>query len=650
MFSALFGKEWRQLRTLRWGGLVIGLLLPWLLLLGADAAQRGWIPAYRVNSYSFGRLLTEAAPLFFIALWTLLALMLAAQAFSGDRTDGTERFLLERPVPRRTVWGARLAASAATLLMLLAIHAAYLWLLVDRVGVGSPLAPVAQLVSLTMAAVACAYVGGMIAASAVGSLQATLLGIGFAAVPGALGLVLSGLFPHAHYRSMSAGIMATALFPLGYVVASYLMHCRGEPEGRGRLRRGIAALAVTSLFVPIAFVSAAPLAMRLEAGRFEGGPQISSPPAGGALVVTGKKAESGWIVDVSSGEKRRFLPQGIQQAIWNADGTRVAVFHYSGALGSLAPLHLDVFDNAGRRIWKSPGGNIAFIMNTIWADGYVLSRTATDRWSHEIVIADVDNRVIRTLSVDVAINEATLLGPTDDGSVYLFQAGIDGNRLRSRIQRLDLETASLAEIVLDEEAVVPPSEHSVGVFIHRQNRQALSPSGRYLKRQAGFVDLTTGLDLEGGLALTSVWLTGDRYARVIDDVYQKRLVLGRPGRTAVELGRFDDEVVLLFPSPDRRHLMVQVWSGAEGRMLEAGFFTFAQAQRRPLDGRLIDLWIVEAESGERIDRADWLEQLDTDWPLNLGWAGPSTLALLDDDSVSIRNLEPEAELRKLIGG
>ncbi len=86
MFRALWWKEWRQLRLLRWSGLGIGLLLPPFLLVTAEAGERGWTVFGGIASYEAATVIQEALPkVMALAVWPLLALMTAAQAFAADR-------------------------------------------------------------------------------------------------------------------------------------------------------------------------------------------------------------------------------------------------------------------------------------------------------------------------------------------------------------------------------------------------------------------------------------------------------------------------------------------------------------------------------------------------------------------------------------
>ena len=136
MFRALWIKQWVQERTLRWVGVGLCVALPFFLWSGAAAAKRGWFP-FSVGDYSLMTLFGEALPGFSILLWTFLAVMFAAQSFAGDRSDGTDRFLLERPVPRKRVWVARALASLASALAVALGSTVYMFGLIALVDDGS---------------------------------------------------------------------------------------------------------------------------------------------------------------------------------------------------------------------------------------------------------------------------------------------------------------------------------------------------------------------------------------------------------------------------------------------------------------------------------------------------------------------------------
>jgi len=119
MPRALVWKEWRQLRALRFAGLALGLVLPFAFLAGASAARHGLGPLSRVGGDATRTILLEVLPATLaLAVWPFAALLVAAQAFAGDRAAGVESFLLERPVSRARIWWARLTASIGSILII----------------------------------------------------------------------------------------------------------------------------------------------------------------------------------------------------------------------------------------------------------------------------------------------------------------------------------------------------------------------------------------------------------------------------------------------------------------------------------------------------------------------------------------------------
>src|SRR5437867_3987699 len=243
VFRALMWKEWRQLRALRWSAWALGAMLPALFLAGAEAASRGLSPVGNLSSYSTTQILTEAVPFtFVVGLWPLLALLLGAQAFSGDRAAGTEGFLLERPVPRSLVWWARLASSTGSLLVMLAGPgmSGCAWVAPTGGPAGSGWTGPVRLLALagpavTMVALVCA---GTAASFLNAPLVAVLMGVILAAVPAAIAVVLSQAFPFARYRNVEIGSAVPWLLLAGYLAASFGGLCRGEPSGRHRVVRG----------------------------------------------------------------------------------------------------------------------------------------------------------------------------------------------------------------------------------------------------------------------------------------------------------------------------------------------------------------------------------------------------------------------------
>src|SRR5215831_2958091 len=287
MFKALVWKEWRQLAHVRWGGLGLGAVLPLAFVAGAQLASHGWLPTGTIKDYSSRDLMYELLPAAFaLGLWPLIGLLLASQAFGGDRAAGTESFLLERPVPRGTVWRARLVATLASLLVVLAGSAVVglvfallsgpppeigwtRWLILGCVGLGLALL---------------ASIGAMLAATLLPSpLGAVLLGGIFGGLPVLLAGEMTAGFPYARYGDLALGAVLPPLLVPGYVAASFLASARGEPAGRGRVRRGGSVAAGVLAAVVLTFIVGAPIAVRATAASGTHG--VLAAPGGGAALV-----------------------------------------------------------------------------------------------------------------------------------------------------------------------------------------------------------------------------------------------------------------------------------------------------------------------------------------------------------------------------
>jgi ABC-type transport system involved in multi-copper enzyme maturation permease subunit len=172
MFRALAWKEWRQLALVRWGGIALGALLPIAFSAGAELAQRGLLPTGSVKSYAPRDLMFELLPAALaLGVWPLIGLMSAASAFAGDRAAGTETFLLERPVPRASVWRARLLASVLTLVVVIVVTTAFAAAAAAIAGAPPGIGWLrwALLISVGVGVGLLAYVSGVVAASLLSS-------------------------------------------------------------------------------------------------------------------------------------------------------------------------------------------------------------------------------------------------------------------------------------------------------------------------------------------------------------------------------------------------------------------------------------------------------------------------------------------------
>ena len=649
MFKALVAKEWVQLRTLRWAGLGLGVLLPLALLGSAEAGTRGWLPAQKLTGYSTETLFLELHPILLLVLWGLLGLLISSQVFSGDRAAGTEQFLLERPVTRDRVWGARLLVGSASLLLIVVGHLLAWWPFVATAASGGPIREQAlKLVGyggpLT---VVVAFSAGLAAASLLSSpIQGVLLGIVLGVVPAAAGTVIAGLFPFASYRGASIGLVLPVLLLVAYVCGSFLMLCRGEPAGRGRFLRGGLVLGSAALAMPILFVSGAPLAMRLDAGRLEAGATIFSSGSSPLAVALNGHNRSAWLVDVEAKRRLRFLSPPVFQILASPDGDRTAVIRSASSFGRFSNrFRAEIYDAAGKRVaGHTVDETLQFFGHAYWASDHLVARTYDSTFG-DLLIIDPDTGDHSRVPLDVAPRDWTLLGPDSRGNLYIFRAA-DSNWPASThvvLQRIDPGRARIDPVpILEEEGFVLDEEQAYGYFF----RHTLSPEGRYLVGPGrGFHDLITGEAHPREERTRWEWLEGDRLAWLERHGAATILLEGAPGEASRALRTWQTGTVTTSVSPDRKRLLVKVHvlgAGAKPFRMESG-------QSLSADARVTELWLYETATGQLTDATDWI---DTSKPLEeqqISWSGPQTLALTGVGTLALQDLGPSTDPVYLIG-
>jgi ABC-type transport system involved in multi-copper enzyme maturation permease subunit len=654
MFNALLHKEWIQLRALRWIGLALGLLLPLFLVASAEAAQKGWLPFGRVSNYSPETLYLEVLPAFVVGLWMLLALLITGQVFAGDRATGTEQFLLERPVRRSSIWAARLAASAGTLIVQMLCHAIVWWLIARSMADPNALAWGTALRTLGIGATVgalVAFVAGLVAGSLLNSpMQAVLLGLVLGVIPVGLAGFMTGLFPFAFYRYVPVGAVVPLLLLVGYVFGSFYALCRGEPAGRRRWLRGIVPLGVALLAIPLAFVIAAPLAMRLDAGRLVDGAYLAPSPQGRLTAVFGQRG-AGWLVDLASGRRTRFLPPPIDDASWNPDGSLLAVVNAAGGLGRYSQqTKIDFYDVDGRRVRRvTAEDEIPYFGGVTWAGRYVVARTMATVETSGLVIVSIDTGEISELALGQPFGTWTLLGPTPDGTLYVLRrlehppgARWERGTQTLVLQRLIVEAAVLdSEILLEEEGFAPPADQPEFTYFYVQK---LSPEGRYLVRSAtSALDLKSGEDVALHNRYRSAWLSGDRLAWLESGPEGTGLFVGTPGMKGERIRNWDEGAVFIEASPDRARLLARVYRDA----VSAPRFP-ARPNEVEFD-ELLETWVYDLSSGTWSNAQDWFVAGTPDDSFRIHWAGPRTLAQVGDGRLVLVGLQAPAERHYVIG-
>jgi len=650
MLRALFRKEWTQLRALRWVGFCLGALMPLLLIALAEAASRGLTPYGQLSDYSSRDLFMDALPIMLAALWGLLALLICSQAFAGDRASGTEQFLLERPVRRSAIWRARLLASFASILVLVISHL-LLWAALVEVTVNY--SSEQWLKSLLIMGgfggllLLIASTGSIAAASFVSApMQAVLLGMVFAIPPIALSNLLGEGFPLAAIGPVPVGMLIPWLLPVGYLLASFLMSCRGEPSGRGKFLRGAWVLGLSLLAVGLIFLIAAPLVVRANASLGGGGavPVVSPEGTSVCMIDYSWRASSGWIVDLERKRRVRFLPPPVWDAAWNRDGGRLAVLHSAGSFGRLrSGSVIDFFDSRGKPVGKS----IQFMDAYEWVDDLrwngdrIVARSGGAEGSAILIISPDSGRIDR-VPLPEAWWKLWLIGPTAEGHFFIYHL-LDGETQRYALHRLDLEMAEL-----DLDPVI------VEVGYPTYSGKWISPSGRYWLRHIG--------DAEAGMQLTALesgelfplpecrralWTGADSFVCLEQREQGYALTLGLPGEQREELRKWRDGHLTLEVSPDRKRLMIQLWRQEAGSEKEAGFW--AHGAWWKTGGRLSELWLLELDDREFRNFSSLVAAQDESNPAVIRWAGHEALLLTGPGKLALAGLDGEGGWDYIIG-
>lgn len=640
MFRALWVKHWVQLRTLRWAGFGLCVVMPFFLWSGAAAAKRGWFP-FTVGGYSLTTLFGEALPAFAVLLLAFLAVMFAAQAFAGDRSDGTDRFLLERPVPRTRVWQARILASLASIVWVSLGNAAYMLALVSIVNDGS-VAGVFRNILMWVAAGLGLAVLGILGGMAAGEMaqtpmQGVMIGVVLAALPIGAVMFLASVFQFVLIKdAVHLAYVLAPILPLALILASYRAGCLGEPSGNGRIKRGLVVLVVAVVLTPALFAAAAPWVLR---SAVQGGwPQGIAGGADRAVVIDGGYRENGgWMIDTAAGSRTRFLPPPVRSTAYKADGSLLAVINEWGILGSVGPVKLDLIDSSGRSVHSFP---LEMDLDTYsrsvhWAGDRVLVLEWVGSTGGRIQVIDPTRGLLGAIAVDVARGQSwSVHGPTTDGAVYLHRL-VGQDPRRYELSRLDLEGFTVEEPLLIEDDDLPTFA-----------RKRLSPSGRYWARMVYAEDVFTSymLDLQTGervdfpLGVIAGWLSGDRLVRIERD--------GDGVRVVVEHAAGGEVLARSFPrgagaiiSPDRERFFVAL-SGSGTRHFSYPFYF--GGDRSPVT----ELFICD---GTRWTELDSLVGGVADRYTILNWGGPNTLLATQENATAVADAKPGARWKPVIG-
>ena len=659
MLRALVWKEWRQLALVRWGGIALGAVLPVAIVAGAEMAQRGWLPTGGTTVSDLRVSMFEVLPaMLALGPWPLIALMSAAQAFGGDRADGTDGFLLERPVSRTSIWQARACASFGTVMVAIAATAAigalsayvsgspspagwWRWLTIAGLGLGIALL---------------AWIGGAAAASLLNSpLAAVLAGAVVGAIPVVLGVQLTAMFAHVRIGLVPFGAaLCTILLP-AFVVASWFATSRGEPAGRGRVKRGLGVACGAVLAVPIFFAAAAPGVLRIDAGRGLHG--ILPNEKGTAAVVTTEEMSGGWLVAVPSGRKLRFLPPPLRDVEWSADGATLAVVTWAGALGS---------DGSDQRVEFIDADRGSLVRSVPMPRGH---------FTRSLVFAG--DEIVAILYDESAREPTSEVYVLRKGSTEWKATGF--RRARAQMEFLPAFAENrvliqMTEWVKTKDGVEPATAHvypvdvaaaTVGAEI-RSERQGevdwidrwggrTSPSGRYeIARDVDgggyrIVEAATGAIVKTP-SPTRVprWLAGDRLAWVEHFQNGRTLVVADVGGIPSVVRRWPEADLRLAVSPDRTSLLVSVRPNEAPQRDDAAAAPLLPSGL-PAENGNVPEEIVYLPGPRRVVVMAPSFGKDTYDQRATQWAGPNTLARIAPGVVAFEDLDAPGKRRFVLG-
>jgi hypothetical protein len=672
MDRALIWKEWRQLRALRWGTAGLGVVLPALLVAGAEGARRGLSPFGTVSSYTARGILVDAVPLALaLGLWPLSVLLFAAQSFGADRGAGTEFFLLERPVPRPRIWLARGLACMGSV-TLVALGTGGFWAaLLAAIGGPAPARwsePVMRMASAGPAATAVTFLGGIAAASLLSApLTAVIAGLILALLPVGLATLLVRFFPFARLDWVHVGMIAPLVLLGGYLASSWFASCLGEPAGRNRVRRGVGTLVLALLLVGALFVTAAPLAMRIEAWPRGGNFGLDPSPGGGAAVVSKFFAGGCYLVDVASARRTAFLPPPVLDGEWNREGTVLALITGAGLLGSESEERIEFLDGSGRPVfapWHLPPADADLFVTRVWWAGNRL-----------IAMAPVSEKNVRlygiapesggTCSLDLGVPAAMVgfAGAGEDGTpVLAIDSSAPGEdpergglaRVRFELRRFDAARCALQPRVLTQTPGVPGQPDGRLSFSGRFWLRG-RPSGR--SGPVAIVDLDSGQEWPSAYG---AWLSDDSLAWIEHEGTASRLRIGRPGEPSRSVRAWESAYVLLRKSPDGHRLHVRV-----GRRVAPGPPPTAQsAAQGPARLAIVEEWVYEVAEDRWIPLPIWDGGSVGAWfndawgsPEQVleatggrSWAGSRTFIRQEKGLLAFEDLDAPGKLRYVLGG
>lgn len=675
MLSALFRKEWKQLGTLRWAGIALGAAMPAIAAAGAEAGARGWLPFGRPGSWTEREVFGELTPaILFLVVWPLLSLVFVSQAFTGDVATGTESFLLERPVPRRRVWFARLFAALASTGTLAGLTGAVVFSVaaatVGIEAIGARPAWVLTGAGLLITAVVVA--AGLAAASLLRSpVGVVLLGLILAVVPAAWSILLASIFPYAAlpFDLRPVGLYIPWLLLPGFVAASWTAATRGEPTGRGSRGRAVRVLGVFALAVIVVFACVAAAVVRTNPDGWA----AYAPSPDGSRAAFAEFLRPLRLVDTVSGNVIAWMPPPVYAWDWSDDGSVLAVATSAGMLGS------------DRGVWRveysrldgskahppTPGEAETDVMAMAWHAGRIVvivahradsahpfrllhARPGEGVWDSVEIPTPGVPRLLGDSPSGLHLAKVRNLDGSGNGETDILHLGWDGSNFRA----LDWCTVPYRVLSLGQAA-----SHD-GRYLQyyatlpvRDPDAAVDDPGRQVEtvRSVIFDIRSESTRFLEGRAKRVVWLANDRIAWVVRGEREEAIFVGPVEGGATMLRAWAGASVHIEASPDGRRLLAVVRPRSEADPMPA--YAADRFEPPPWQEGAVpmveapEVWIADLGSGAWT-RLPWspIEGADgNDW-WQIGWVGNDRLVRLAPGSVAFESLDRPGEYVWAHGG
>lgn len=616
-FTTLVWKEWRQLRAVRWSGVLLCAVVL-LVLLGATlVGDPGTVNPLGFRTPTVTEIAADIAPIVFGAvLWPLVVLLTAVQAFTGERSAGTESLLLLQPVGRGTTWWARVVVTIASWAITVLVSALLLYLLAlalpgDAVSrltatLGAWLAWQGAFLPVLLASVCAAASLGLGSFTVLGGsmvLALLLVGLNFW-LPLVLFLVPLGLPFHK-------GLLFAVPPVAGFLGLALWTTARGEPAGTGRWKVALVLTLVALLLPPMAYAAFSGSIIEWAAHR-AGYKGFKAAPEGPlALQVAGPSV---FVVDKESMERVAFVPPDVWRAEIRDDGRQAAVVHDTLTLAG-AGTTVSIFDERGAVVSEWTDRDLGCTpFEQLYAGSRLLLVCLYEREQVLRVFDDPASNA-EPRRFEPSPGRRWSLGRTDALGrtlVCVETPPDEGEPVRYAVHALDLDSGTLSS---------EPVLIDIGTI--QQCRNRLSPSGRYWTgHHESVLDLETGETVVEPKPVEQAlgrdrreWLAGD-------------LLLELPPHDP-DRGR---EWADVFDPATGERWRLGAWDGARGVYADVspgGSHVLLLVVRREADAsRRADAFVIDVAARELAPADDRA----------IDWAGAETLALEDGTDILLLDL------------